>query len=104
MRILRGGMTLGKKKTNPTLVELQDNGFDVSLTGQQVKFIRKALGDTQKSFAVRLGVSQTSVFRMEDSKHNNLRGPEVVLISLIAKKHKIDVPTEFPEEVKEAGE
>lgn len=93
-------MTLEKKKTNPKLVDLPDNGFDVSLTGQQVKFIRKALGDTQKSFAVRLGVSQTSVFRMEDSKDKPLSGPEVVLISLIAKKHKIDVPTEFPEDGK----
>lgn len=83
---------------SPVAVELPDNGYDVSLTGQQVRFIRKAIGDTQVAFARRIGVSQSSVCRLEEVGPKPMSGPDVILVALIAQLHKIEVPTEFPEE------
>ncbi|WP_370194408.1 MULTISPECIES: helix-turn-helix domain-containing protein [Aurantimonas] len=67
-------------------------GKDIKLTGDQVKFIRNMLGESQAVFAARLAVSQPVVFRLERKQAEEITGPEIILISQIADENGIVVP------------
>lgn len=62
------------------------------LTGDQVKFIRTVLGESQAKFAKRIDVSSATVFRIENKKEELCSGPEIILIDQIAKRYGITVP------------
>ncbi len=79
-------------------LQLPVNGFEVTLTGRQINHIRTKLGESQLVFARRLGVSQGTVFRLERHGDKPATGPDVILISLIAIQHRIDIPTEFSDD------
>lgn len=85
-------------------LQLPVNGFEVTLTGRQINHIRTQLGESQLVFARRLGVSQGTVFRLERHGDKPATGPDVILISLIAIQHRIDIPTEFPDDADFANE
>jgi DNA-binding transcriptional regulator YiaG len=69
-------------------------GKDIKLTGDQVKFIRSMLGESQAVFAARLAVSQPVVFRLERKQSEEITGPEIILISQIAEENGIVVPAQ----------
>lgn len=62
------------------------------LTGDQVKFIRTILGESQEKFALRIDVSQPVIVRMEKKKDETISGPESILIRQIAANNKIMIP------------
>lgn len=57
---------------------------DVRLTGDQVKAIRVALGESQAAFGARIAVSQPAIFRLEQKGAEAVSGPDVILIRQIA--------------------
>jgi predicted transcriptional regulator len=62
---------------------------DISLTGNNVKSIRLALGESQKDFADRIAVTQPVIHRIEKKGDERLSGPEIILISQIARENNI---------------
>lgn len=69
-----------------------ENGSEVKLTGDQVKFIRTMVGETQVDFARRFAVSQVTIGRIESKGAEVNTGPEIILIDAFAKKYGIYVP------------
>lgn len=69
-----------------------ENGSEIKLTGDQVKFIRTMVGETQGDFARRFAVSQVTIGRIESKGHETNTGPEIILIDSFAKKYGIFVP------------
>lgn len=69
-----------------------NDGFQVKLTGDQVKFIRTVMGESQAKFAKRFAVSSGTIWRLEDKKSEECTGPEVILIDQLAKQYSIAVP------------
>ncbi len=65
---------------------------DIQLTGNQVKAIRLALGDSQQAFADRIAVSQPAIFRLEQKGSVACSGPDVILIKQIADANGVVVP------------
>lgn len=68
------------------------NGFDIALSGDQIKFIRTVLNESQEAFGKRLAVSQPVIYRLEKNREQKVTGPEVILISAIARAFSIPVP------------
>lgn len=66
------------------------NGKEITLSGDQMWFIRSSLGLSQAEMAARLAVTQPSVFRLE--RRGPTTGPEVILIDSMAKTWGISVP------------
>lgn len=69
-----------------------EDGFSVKLTGNQIRFIRTVLGESQRAFARRIAVSQPIIYRLEKHGAQECSGPEVMLIDAIAKHFKVHVP------------
>lgn len=75
-----------------SLPEISTDGTQVTLTGDQVKFIRTAMGESQEKFAKRFSVSQPVIHRIERKEAQACTGPEIILISILAKQYCIFVP------------
>lgn len=73
-------------------VNFPASGSEVSLTGDQVKYIRLRLDDTQEQFAERFAVSHMVIGRLERSKDEAHSGPLVILMKLLAEHSGFDVP------------
>lgn len=69
------------------------NGYDTKLTGNQVKHIREKLGESQKTFADRLAVTQPVIHRLEKKGDEKITGPEIILISKVAAENGISLPS-----------
>lgn len=85
-----------------SLSEISTDGTEVTLTGDQVKFIRTAMGESQEKFAKRFSVSQPVIHRIERKGPQPCSGPEIILISMLARQYRIyvpDHPIRRPEEV-----
>lgn len=67
------------------------NARSIQLSGNQVKAIRLALGDSQQAFADRIAVSQPAIFRLEQKGDTPCTGPDVILIKQIADANGIVV-------------
>ncbi|KAB2846556.1 MAG: helix-turn-helix transcriptional regulator [Hyphomicrobiaceae bacterium] len=67
------------------------SGRTVKLSGNQIKAIRLAIGDSQAALAERIAVSQPAIFRLERKGSQFVSGPEVILIRQIAEQHRIDI-------------
>lgn len=70
--------------------KLPANGKEITLSGDQIWFIRSSLGLSQADLAARLAVSQPSIFRFEKREQNV--GPEIILLDSIAKALGIVLP------------
>lgn len=68
------------------------NGREITLSGDQIWFIRNSLGLSQAEMATRLAVTQPTVYRME--QRDSAAGPEVMLIDSMAKAWDIQVPSD----------
>ena len=75
-------------RQNEEVVETQT----ARLTGNQVKFIRTVLGESQAKFGKRLAISSASVFRLEAKGDAECVGPEIILIDQLVKRYGITVP------------
>ncbi len=62
------------------------------LKGDQVKFIRTMLNESQAVFAERLDVSQPVITRLEKKKNEEIPGPDSILIRQIAEANGIEIP------------
>lgn len=69
-----------------------NDGFEIRLSGNQVKFVRMVLGESQAAFAKRLAISQGMVWRLEQKREQLLTGPEIILISMLADEFAIVIP------------
>ena len=69
-----------------------NDGFQVKLTGDQVKFIRTVMGESQAKFAKRFVISSATMWRIEDKGPEDCSGPEIILIDQLAKQYAIAVP------------
>lgn len=69
-----------------------ENGYAAKLTGDQVRFIRMTLGESQATFAMRFAVQQPVIFRMEKKREEVQQGPLIILINMLAKQFAIEVP------------
>jgi transcriptional regulator with XRE-family HTH domain len=69
-----------------------ENGTEIKLTGDQIKFIRLMTGQTQKEFGDRFAISQVTVGRLESSRQEECSGPEIILIKIFAEKYGINIP------------
>lgn len=65
---------------------------EASLTGPQITVIRNRLGSSQSALAKRIGSSQAALSRKETNSEPQ-KGPEIILISLLAKEAGIEVPS-----------
>jgi len=72
---------------------------EIKLTGPQIAYIRRKLGATQMALAKRIAASQAALCRREKNPKPQT-GPEIILISLLAKSAGIDVPA--PAQVEQA--
>ncbi|EUB97248.1 hypothetical protein PMI07_000824 [Rhizobium sp. CF080] len=70
---------------------VKENGYEAKLTGDQVRFIRTMLGESQATFAMRFAVQQPVIFRLE-KKRTVEQGPIIILIDMLAKQFSIEVP------------
>lgn len=68
------------------------DGTSFLLTGDQVKFIRTVMGESQAEFGRRIAVSGASVHRLEMKQNEASTGPSIILISMIAEAYSIAVP------------
>lgn len=75
-------------------LSLPENGHEISLTGDQAKFIRTVLGLSQQKLAKRIGVSQPVIGRIEKKQDQACKGPEIILIRLLAEQYAIQVPAQ----------
>lgn len=75
-------------------LEIPTNGIEVKLSGDQVRFIRTVLNESQAKFARRLAVSQPVVYRIESKGPEICTGPEIILIDMLARQYQITVPAE----------
>ncbi|CCF19101.1 protein of unknown function [Pseudorhizobium banfieldiae] len=75
-----------------TCSEPVNDGFQVKLTGDQVKFIRNVLGESQAKFAKRFAISSATMWRIEDKGPEECTGPEIILIDQLAKRYSMPVP------------
>lgn len=58
-----------------------------------VRIVREAYGETQREFAVRLGIKQPTLARWELADDKNFpQGPAAILLRQLAKRKKISVP------------
>jgi len=57
------------------------------MTGRQVRHVRKALGDTQRAFAQRVGVAMNTVTRWE-SGNVRVGSTAAILIRLLGELHR----------------
>jgi transcriptional regulator with XRE-family HTH domain len=57
------------------------------MTGQQVRKVRKALGDTQRAFAKRVGVATNTVTRWENGQVT-VGTTAAILIRLLGQLHQ----------------
>lgn len=73
-------------------LKIPKDGTRVALSGDQVKFIRLALGMSQKSLADMISVSQPQIHRLEQHGAEKATGPAVILIDMIAKRNRVSVP------------
>lgn len=62
-----------------------------TLTGDDVKFIRGQLNESQKAFAGRIDVTQPVIHRLEKKGSEVLSGPEIILIRQIADENGISL-------------
>ena len=85
---------------------ISSDGFNAKLTGNQVKFIRMVIGESQAKFAKRFAMSSASIFRLEAKGDVVCTGPDIILIEALAKQFSITVPEQLmrspAEEVSEA--
>lgn len=86
-----------------SLSEISTDGTETTLTGDQVKFIRTAMGESQEKFAKRFSVSQPVIHRIERKGAQACTGPEIILISMLAKQFCIFVPDQPIRRPAEAG-
>ena len=68
------------------------SGRETKLTGDDVKRIRDALGESQKVFADRIAVTQPVIHRIEKKGSEVLTGPEIILIRQIADENGVTLP------------
>lgn len=73
------------------------------LTGDQVRFIRTVLGESQAKFAKRFAISAASVFRIEAKGEEEMTSPEIILISQLAARYNINIPERLPRPVDNAA-
>ncbi|RBO90459.1 hypothetical protein DFR47_11320 [Pseudochrobactrum asaccharolyticum] len=66
------------------------------LTGNQVRFIRTILGESQAKFAKRFAISAASVFRIEAKGDDEMTSPEIILIHQLAVRYNIAIPERLP--------
>lgn len=64
-----------------------------SLTGNQLWYIRRALGETQGQFAKRLFLYQVRIYRMEAIADGQLKARDAHDILRIAEKNGINIPS-----------
>lgn len=69
------------------------DGYSVRLTGDQVRFIRSVLNESQEAFGKRFAVTQPIIYRLE-KKRDPQTGPLIILINALAKQYAIQVPEE----------
>jgi DNA-binding transcriptional regulator YiaG len=68
----------------------------VPLRGQEVNFLRKALGLSMEKFAVSIGLTAASVLKWERTRNKRLAPiNEAAVRSLVAEKLGIDIPGKF---------
>ncbi len=73
-------------------IEVGSDGSNVRLTGDQIRYVREVLGESQAQFARRFGVKQPSVHRWEGKGDRASAGPEIILIKALADQFKITIP------------
>lgn len=68
----------------------------VALTGDQVRFVRTIMRESQAQFARRFAVSSGTIYRIEAKGNQLCRGPEIILIQMLADQHGLQIPESFP--------
>lgn len=71
---------------------ITSDGFEAKLTGDQVKFIRMVIGESQAKFAKRFALSSASICRLESKGYEICTGPDIILIDMLARQYAITVP------------
>lgn len=72
------------------------NGSEIQLTGNQVRFIRNVVGESQAKFSKRFAVSPATIFRLEAKGDGICTGPDIILISQLYERYKIVPPGTLP--------
>ncbi len=71
------------------------DGKDIKLNGNQIKFIREALGESQLAFSKRFAISQPVITRLENKGGGteDMTGPEIILIHQLAREKGLSLPS-----------